>query len=101
MSEATEQTWRCDTCGTEYITDIGKCGQLQPPCDGTVQRVEPPTAQDVVDALRFLLAEQDDPAEAVRIANAVLTYAPETDADRGISLILRLIAEGSLKVALT
>jgi hypothetical protein len=44
-----EATWICDTCGTEYTADVGKCGQLQPPCDGTVR---PATALDWLRKMR-------------------------------------------------
>ena len=38
---AYEGGWECDSCGCRYIRGIGRCGQLQPPCDGTVRRVAP------------------------------------------------------------
>ena len=62
--------------------------------------IEDTTAQDVVDALRFLLMAQKDPGEAVKLTEAMLEFAPETNNDRGLALIVRLIAEGSLKTAL-
>lgn len=62
--------------------------------------LEDATAQDVIDALRFSLMAQNDPAERLRLVDALLEFAPETDNDRGIAMVLRLIAEGSLKVAL-
>jgi hypothetical protein len=96
-----EQLWRCDTCGTEYIADIGRCGQLQPPCDGTVEFVEQPTAQDVIDALRLALEAQRDSEELVRIVETLVAMAPETDGKRGVQLLLDMISEGALKVALT
>jgi hypothetical protein len=58
------------------------------------------TAQDVVDAMRFALMAQKDPVERLRLFDALLEFAPETDNDRGISFVLNLIAEGSLKLAL-
>lgn len=61
---------------------------------------EEATAQDVVDALRFSLMAQKDAGERLKLVDALLEFAPETDNERGISMVLRLIAEGSLKVAL-
>jgi hypothetical protein len=58
------------------------------------------TAQDVVDALRLLLMSQQDKFEAMKLVTAMLEFAPETDSNRGVDLILRLLAEGSLKAAL-
>lgn len=62
--------------------------------------LEEVTAQDVIDALRFALMAQSDPAERLKIVDALLEFAPETDNSRGVAMVLRLIAEGSLKVAL-
>lgn len=62
--------------------------------------LETATAQDVIDAMRFSLMAQTDPAERLRIVDALLEFAPETTMDRGVAFVLRLIAEGSLKVAL-
>ena len=59
------------------------------------------TAQDVVDALRIVLMSQKDPREIVRLVDCLVEFAPETDSSRGIDLLLSMIAEGSLKVALT
>ena len=59
-----------------------------------------PTAQDVIDALRFCLMAQKDSGEALRLVDCLLDWAPETDSDRGVQLILRMIAEASLKVSL-
>ena len=59
-----------------------------------------PTAQDVIDALRFALMAQGDKAERLKLVDAMLEFAPETDNERGVKLILDLIAEGSLKVAM-
>lgn len=58
------------------------------------------TAQDVVDALRFLRMAQKDPAEFCRLVDALLEFAPETDGNRGLSMIVDLICEGSLKASL-
>jgi hypothetical protein len=63
--------------------------------------VEDATAQDVIDALRFVLMSQKDPTEVVRLVNVMLECAPETDGDRGLDFLLGMIVEGSLKVALT
>lgn len=57
-----------------------------------------PTAQDVIDALRFVSMAQKSPGEMMKLLNALLEMAPETDGDRGIKLITDLIVEGSLKV---
>lgn len=61
---------------------------------------ETATAQDVIDALRFALMAQKDPAERLRLIDALLEFAPETYDNRGVDFVVRLIAEGSLKVAL-
>lgn len=58
------------------------------------------TAQDVVDALRFAFMAQKDAQECMRLVHALLEYAPETDNDRGIGLLLALLGQGALKVAL-
>lgn len=58
------------------------------------------TAQDIIDALRFVLMAQDDDKEAAKLTRALLEFAPETNNDRGIKLLLQMIAEGSLKVGL-
>jgi hypothetical protein len=58
------------------------------------------TAQDVIDAMRFVLMSQKDPAEAMRIVDCLVDLAPDTENDRGITLLVDLLAEGSLKVAL-
>lgn len=62
---------------------------------------EETTAQDVVDALRFVLMSQKDPRELVKVTTALLEMAPETDDSRGVGLLIDMICEGSLKVALT
>jgi hypothetical protein len=62
---------------------------------------EDPTAQDVIDALRFVLMAQKDPAEALKVVDCLLDFAPDTDGSRGIDLLLRLISGSTLKVALT
>lgn len=62
---------------------------------------EETTAQDVVDALRFVLMSQKDPRELVKVTTALLDMAPETDDSRGMRLLIDMICEGSLKVALT
>lgn len=61
---------------------------------------EDPTAQDVIDALRVALMAQKDPAKALAVVNMLVEFAPETDSNRGIDLLLRLIAEASLRVEL-
>lgn len=61
---------------------------------------EDPTAQDVIDALRIALMAQKDPAEAIKIVNMLVDFAPETNSNRGIDLLLRLISEASLKVSM-
>ena len=59
-----------------------------------------PTAQDVVDALRFLRMAQKDAVEFCRLVDALLELAPETDGNRGLTMIVDLICEGSLKASL-
>lgn len=61
---------------------------------------EEATAQDVIDALRMALMAQKDPAEVVKIVNVLVEFAPETDSNRGIDLLLHLITESALKVSL-
>ena len=56
-----------------------------------------PTAQDVVDAIRFLFMAQKDVEQRVALVDMLVEMAPETADDRGIKLILDLLAEGSLK----
>jgi hypothetical protein len=58
------------------------------------------TAQDIIDALRFCRMAQKDPAETVKLLDALLELAPATEDSRGIRLLTDLICEGSLKVAL-
>jgi hypothetical protein len=59
------------------------------------------TAQDVVDALRFALPTQgDDPAQRLEIVDALLARAPEGRTDRGLALLMDMIASGSITVAL-
>jgi len=61
--------------------------------------IEDCTAQDVVDALRFLFMAQADPQERMELVHMFFEFAPETDNNRGIRLITRLLAEGSLKLS--
>ena len=56
---------------------------------------EETTAQDVVDALRFLRMAQKDPGEFTRLVDCLLEFAPETDGNRGLSMIVDMICEGS------
>lgn len=58
---------------------------------------EDPTAQDVIDAMRIAVLGQDDPAKAFGVVKELLGYAPETDSNRGIDLLLRLVSEAKLK----
>lgn len=67
----------------------------------TARPEEETTAQDVVDALRFILIAQKHPGELVKIVKALVEMAPEADGDRALKLLLDLICAGSLKVALT
>jgi hypothetical protein len=61
---------------------------------------EDPSAQDVIDALRIALAaHKDDPAEVARIVSVLVEYAPETDSNRGIDLLLHLITQSVLKAS--
>jgi hypothetical protein len=59
-----------------------------------------PTAQDVIDALRFLRMAQKDPVEFTRLVDCLLDFAPETDGNRGLKMIVDMICEGSLKASL-
>lgn len=59
---------------------------------------EDATAQDVIDALRLALMSQDDPTRAAALTRSLLELAPETNGNRGIDLLLHLIAEGSMTV---
>lgn len=56
------------------------------------------TAQDVIDALRFALLAQNDAERVHGLVRMLLDLAPETGSDRGLKVILDLIAEGSLRV---
>lgn len=58
------------------------------------------TAQDVVDALRFLRMAQKDSAEFTRLVDCLLDFAPETDGNSGLTMIVDMICEGSLKATL-
>ena len=69
-------------------------------CDEERVELDDATAQDVIDALRFVTMAQKSPEERAKLVDALLEFAPETDSDRGIQLITLLIAEGSLKVSL-
>ena len=62
--------------------------------------IEDATAQDVVDALRLAYVAQDDSQKRADLTDALLDFAPETDSNRGVQLLIRLIAEGSLAVSL-
>lgn len=59
---------------------------------------EDATAQDVIDALRLALMAQDDPAKADRLVRLLVDFAPETDSTRGMDLLMRMLAEATLKV---
>lgn len=56
-----------------------------------------PIAQDIVDALRLLLTQDDVDLELVR---ELVKRAPETDGTRGIEQLLDLIREGRAKVVM-
>lgn len=60
---------------------------------------EDPTAQDVIDALRLTLMAQTDPAEGMKLVEMFVDLAPPTETNRGLDLLMRLIAEASLKVS--
>lgn len=82
----------------EFVIPCGKCGCAV----GIPQRTsepnrEAPIAQDVIDALRLVLTQDDASMEMVRL---LVDEAPETDDARGVDLLLRLIRESRLKVAL-
>lgn len=75
--------WRCPRCGTEYIRDVGRCGQLQPfDCDGIVEPIPAPrvfTDAEVVAALRIAI-EAAATAEAARAVTVeLLALAPDSD----------------------
>lgn len=61
--------------------------------------IEEPTAQDVVDAMRFALMSQKDPQEAMKLVNTLIECAPDMMSDRAADLILHLLVEGALKVS--
>lgn len=79
-----------------------KCGVAHEASDSCPRYdwAEDATAQDVIDALRMVLMAQKDPVEVRKIVECLLEFAPDTDSSRGIDLLLRLIAESTLKVAL-
>jgi hypothetical protein len=54
-------------------------------------------AQDVIDALRLAYMAQEDATKLAALTEAMLDFAPETDSNRGIQLLLDLIVEGSLR----
>jgi hypothetical protein len=60
--------------------------------------LEAVTAQDVVDAIRFALSAQDDPAERLRLVDGLLERAPVSRGDRGLDLLMGMIAGGAIKV---
>lgn len=84
----------CPKCGVVH-TLAASCE------DFDAYKEEHVTAQVVVDAIRFLLMAQDDGAKALRIVKELLEWAPATDNDRGIALIMRMLSEGSLKAEMT
>jgi hypothetical protein len=57
-----------------------------------------PTAQDVIDAMRFVLMAQDDPEERLKLIDRLLEWAPETDGNKGVELIYESLAEGVFAV---
>lgn len=57
-------------------------------------------AQDIIDAVRWVLLAQDDPEECVKLVKVLLEFAPETKGDCGMKIVIEMIVEGSLKVAL-
>lgn len=58
-----------------------------------------PTAQAVINALRFCLMVQHDPEESLKLVNLLVDLAPESLNDSGVRLLNELVAEGSLKLA--
>lgn len=89
--------WECPLCGNGYISP-GKCGNNLPiPCRAPLEPVYGPDAQDVIDALRLVLTQDDVDVELVR---ALVVEAPPTDEARGVDLLLRLIREGRLQVGM-
>lgn len=57
-----------------------------------------PTAQDVIDALRLVLTQDDAEMKLVRI---LVDIAPGTDEARGVDLLLDLIKDGRAELKMT
>lgn len=90
--------WRCPGCGTEYTRAIAACGQNEPTvCREIPLPVYGPNAQDVIDALRLLLTQDDIDGALLR---HLVDRAPETDGDRGVELLLEMIRDGKAQVFL-
>ena len=93
--------WKCPACGTGYISP-GHCGNNfaeggAVACRETLVPVYGPSAQDIIDALRLVLTQDDADMRLVRL---LMDEAPETDGARGVDLLIDLIRENRLKVAL-
>lgn len=56
-----------------------------------------PVAQDVIDALRVIAMAQDNDLEFAKVARRLVEYAPDTNSNRGMDLLMRLISEAILK----
>lgn len=88
--------WACPLCGNHY-TRAGQCGNNIHRCRSELEPVYGPNAQDVIDALRLVLTQDDAEIELVRI---LVDEAPPSEAARGVSLLLDLIREGRAKATL-
>lgn len=58
------------------------------------------SAQDVVDALRFVTTWQKDSEQVAKIVDVLLEFAPATENDRGLSLLTHLVVVGGLKLVM-
>lgn len=63
--------------------------------------METPTAQQIIDALRFALMPESDPLTKLALVDFFMETAPETTDNGGFDLITSLLAEGSLRLEMT
>lgn len=109
----TEAPWETITSARAFELNLHHAGVEERLCADGVHRAfhaasrscwetpapnEDPSAQDVIDALRLALMSQHDDKRAASLARALVEMAPETANDRGIRLLLSLVAEGSMKL---
>ena len=59
-----------------------------------------PTAQAVIDAIRFVTMAQKDPDELKKLFDLLLDLAPPTSDNGGFQLLTELAAEGTLTFSL-